>query len=34
MKKCIEIGYNYLFIINKNYKAFDEIIKHDPHLKI
>lgn len=34
MKKCIEIGYNYLFIINKNYKAFDEIIKHDPHQKI
>jgi hypothetical protein len=34
MKKCIEIGYNYLFIINKNYKAFDEIIKHDSHLKI
>jgi len=26
MNKCIELGYNFLFIINKNYKAFDYII--------
>lgn len=25
-KKCIELGYNYLFIINKNYKLFDVIL--------
>lgn len=26
MEKCIDIGYNYLFIINKNYKLFNEIL--------
>ena len=27
MNKCIDLGYNYLFIINKNYKTLDEILK-------
>ena len=26
MNKCIELGYNYLFIINKNYKALNSIL--------
>jgi len=25
-KKCIELGYNFLFIINKNYTVFNSII--------
>jgi hypothetical protein len=27
MNTCIEIGYNYLFIINKNYEIFKEVIE-------
>lgn len=30
MNKCIELGYNYLFIINKNYKILNEILKNPP----
>lgn len=28
MNRCVELGYNYLFIINKNYKTLNEILKN------
>ena len=28
MKKCKEMGYNFLFIIDKNYQEFDKIINN------
>lgn len=36
-QKCVDDGFNFLFIINKNYKIFNsiiEIFKHDSHQKI
>lgn len=32
-KSCIEQGYNFIFIIDKNYEVFDKIIKHNKYDK-
>ncbi len=28
MNRCVELGYNYLFLVNKNYSTLNEIIRH------